>query len=156
MRPFRLERRCPLRQQVLDRRNHMSQLAPRVGRHLVEARGQLGAGNQHRRVRIAQDVSIVGRLPQRVQRHRHGTGLDRAKEAVDEGRTIEEQQEDPLLGPDLEPLAQRRGEPVHVLEYIRVADARVAAFNGHRSAAPFSQMAIDEIGGGVERFGNAE
>src|SRR5207249_6194886 len=50
----------------------------------------------------ASDVRVVGRLPQCVERNRNRARLDRAEEAVDERRAVEEQQEHALFGTNAE------------------------------------------------------
>ena len=76
-----------------------------------------------RRAGIPHHVSVVVRLPQRVQRHRHGAHLDRAEEAVDELGAVVNQQQHALFRPHRE-AAQRAGEAVHLVQELFVGDLR--------------------------------
>ena len=89
------------------------------------------------RPRIAQHVPVVGRLPERVQRDRHGADLDRAEEAVDELGAVEQQQQHPLLGPHAE-AAQRVAEAVDAPQQLVVGDPLVAALDRDVGAAPIA------------------
>ena len=129
--------------------------APLAGGNLLDLGQKRGAHDQHTRTRIVNDVLIVGRLPQRVQRNRHRARLDRAEEAVDEIGAVEEKQQDALLGPDVDS-AQRTAEPIHASQHLVVGDTGVAAFDRDVRAAPFLDVAVDEMGRDVERLGDTE
>ena len=60
---------------------------------------------------VVERVHVILRAPQRIERHRHDAGLDRAEEAVGECRCVLEDQGDALFGLDAE-LAQCGSEAV--------------------------------------------
>jgi hypothetical protein len=107
------------------------------------------ADDQHARAAVGERVAIVLCAPQGVERHWHGADLDRAEERVGERRRVLEDQGDPLFGLDAE-RAQRRPETIDPFGDLLIADALITALDGDRGAAPFGEVAIDEMGGGVE------
>ena len=58
------------------------------------------------------------------------------KNADREGGRVEEQQHDPLFGPDVELVAQRAAESIDPLGQLGVGDALVAALNRDGGAPP--------------------
>src|SRR5207247_10507323 len=117
---------------------------------------ELGADDQNARPRMVENVSVIGRLPQRVDRNGYSADLDRAKEAVRERRAVEQQEDDALLGPDAEPIAQRAAAPVDAVQKLPVRDTLIAAFDGDRRAAALEHVPVDEVSGSVEDFRDAE
>src|SRR5207253_9770619 len=117
---------------------------------------QLGTYDQRSSARIVQNVSIVSRFPQRVDRNRDGADLDRTEEAVRERRAVVQEQHDALFAADVEEAAECTSNPVHALVKLVVGDPLVTAFDRHGSAAALDEVAIDEVRGNVEGFGDAQ
>src|SRR5437667_109983 len=51
---------------------------------------------------------------------------------------------------------QRAAKSVHALQQLAVRDLLAAALDRHAPAAAFGDVAIDEVGGGIEDVGDAE
>ena len=93
--PFADERARSLRIRVSH--DDVADHAAHIGGDALELRQKLRTDDDDARPRVANDVLIVLRFPQRVQRHRHRADLDRAEEGVEKRRPIEEQQQDSLF-----------------------------------------------------------
>ena len=93
--------RVPVRRVAHD--DDLAQVAQALARDRLQLWQQRLADDDHARPAVVQDVLVVGRLPQRVDRHRHRADLDRAEEAVGELRAVEQQQQDALFDAHLEP-----------------------------------------------------
>ena len=88
---------------------------------------------------------VVGGFPQRIQRNRHRTDLDRSEERVDERRTVEQQKENPLLAPHADSIAQRRTESIDAFVHLPVGHPLVAALDGDFAGASLVDVPIDEV-----------
>ena len=101
-------------------------------------------------------MTVVGRLPERIDRDRNGADLDRAEERDVEERRIEQQEQDALFGPHVEFPAQRAAEAVDELAQLAVGDTPLAALDCDMAAASFAGMAVDEVRRRVECRRHAE
>ncbi len=161
---FRLQRRLCLFENVLEPvraivaadDNHVLQLRPRRRGHLLHLRQESGADNQHRRARVADDVLVIGRFPQRVQRDGDGADLERAEESVREPRTVMQQEQHTLLRTHAEPSLQGVAAAIDVLVEVAVAHPLVAALDRRTAAPPLRNMAVHEVTGHVEPLGYTE
>src|SRR2546425_7537984 len=133
----------------------VTQPAARVCWNRFDARQQLGADHEDARTRVANHVLIVGRLPERVQRHRHRARFDRAEEAVRELGSVEEQQQHTFFRPHAE-TAQRAAEAVHLVEELLVRDPAIAALDGDAASPSDDDVAVDEVRGDVESVWDSE
>src|SRR5439155_21009680 len=115
------------------------QVAPR---QLFDMWQELWRNDQHASTRVVQDVEIVRRLPQRVDRNRHGAGLDRPEEGICKSWRVEEQQHDALFETNIEPLAERVPEPVDTLQHLPVGYTFAAALNRNLAAPSFANVAV--------------
>src|SRR5690349_13893524 len=97
------------------------------------------------------------RLEHGVDGYGHGAHLDRAKEAIDKLRSIEQQYRGPLFLADVQ-LLQHVAGAVDPLEKLAVAHALIAALKCDLLAAAFADVAIDKIarhikyGGQLDHF----
>ena len=108
------------------------------------------------RRRVLQNVAIVRRLPQRVDGNRDRPDLDGAEERVEERRSVEQEQHDPLARPDAALTAQEIAASIDALGELVVGDPLGAAFDGDLGAASLEEVPVDEIARRVELLGNAE
>ncbi len=155
MRRDGVEVRRALREERVDGRNDVTQVAAPVRRNRVDRRQQLRTDDDRGGARILNHVRVVGRLPQRVERNRHGADLDRTEKTVRERGPVEHQQQDAVLRPDAE-RAQRRSGAVHVAQQVVVRDALISTFDRDAAAAAFGDVAVDEMRRRVEPLGDAE
>ena len=108
-----------------------------------------GVGDEQRpRAAVLELVLVVRRREQRVQRHRHDAGLDRAEEQRHPVRRVEHRDGDALLALDAEP-AQRVGGAVDALGELRVGAAARVVDVGDLVAAAGGEVALDQVDGGV-------
>ena len=128
--------------------------------HVLEARQQRAidrvkltqqrvADHEDAGAAVPERVRVILRAPQRIERHGDDAGLDRAEEAVGERGSVLEDQRDALFGLNAE-TPERRAKSIDALGDLPVRDALIAAFDRDARAAAFSDVAIDEMGGGVE------
>jgi hypothetical protein len=122
----------------------------------LDRRQQRVADDGHAGPRVVEDVAVVRRLPQRVDRYRHRADLDGAEERVEKRRLVQQEEHDPLPRPDATGVAQRAAAAIDALGEFGVGDPLVAAFNRDSRAAPLGEMPVDEKGRRVEPVGNAK
>ena len=150
--PFADERARSLRIRISH--DDMADHPAHIGGDALELRHELRTDDDDARPRVANDVLIVLRFPQRVQRHRHRADLDRAEEGVEERRPIEEQQQDSLFRAHPVLVAQHGPGAVDVAQQVLVRHSHVAAFDRDVRAASFGDVPIDEPARAVERRRN--
>jgi hypothetical protein len=130
------EHRGELRQPAEDRRDHRQELA-RHEQRLGAAVGQ-------------DDLVIIGRK-QRVERHRHDAGLQRAPEDHRKLDLVEHDHRSPILAPHPVPgkqVCHAAGLPRQV-GITQPPPLLPALDEGNGLATPRRDMPVDEIGGGV-------
>jgi hypothetical protein len=129
---------------ALPTTNDLAQIPQPAARDALQLWQQRFADDDHPGAAVVQDVLVVGRLPQRVGRHRDGADLDRAKKRVDELRAVEQQQQDALLDAHVEHVAQGVAESIDVVEHLTIRDPLGPKLDGDVAAASFGDVAIDE------------
>ena len=150
-----VERSVPRRRSIADDHDVLERRDV-AARDRGDARQQVCVDDRDAGAGIVENVAVVGRLPQRVQRDRHGADLDRAEERGGEGRRVEEEEDDAFFRPDAESVAEGAAAAVDPLGQVGVRHPLVAALDRHRRAPALGGVAIDEVARGVERLGDAE
>jgi hypothetical protein len=94
--------------------------------------------------------------PQRVQRHRHDAGPDRAPEHDGEIDCVEHEHDDPMLALDAEP-GERRPDPARKVLEFAIGQRAARVLEGGLAAPALRHVAVDELDGGVvaARLGHA-
>ena len=109
--------------------------------HLAEQRRM----NDHRDgTALLEKIRIVGSSQGRVGRHGDGANLHGTKECGNEFRGIEEDQQNAVSPADAKG-CQRVPDAVDVLAQLPVGDVTPLGHDGQTIAAPFPDMAIDQI-----------
>ena len=94
---------------------------------------------------LLEKIRVVGASQARVGRHGYGAYLHGTQECGDELGGIEEDQQDACARANAKG-RQRVRDAAHVLGYVpRVRDLMSLGHNGQAIAAPFPDMAIDEV-----------
>ena len=88
---------------------------------------------------------------QSVGGYRHAADLDRTEETVQELGRVREQQQYPLFRTHAE-LAKRIAYAVRPLQQLLIADPLVAALDRNLPPSSLENVAVHEIGGGIEWF----
>ena len=136
--------------------DHVAQVAQAFSWNRLKLRQQRLTDDHDPRARVVQDVLVVVGLEQRAGRNRHRADLDRAEEAGDILRAVEQQEQHAFFDAHAERIAQGIAEAIDAVEHLAVGDARVARVHLDRDAlaAALGHVAIDEIGGHVELIWN--
>lgn len=100
---------------------------------------------------VVEDVFVVVRSGLGVDGNGDGADFDSTEEGVEKFRRVEKQEEDALFRADSE-TAKSIADAVGALEELLVGDTLVAAFDGDVLRAAFEDVAVHEVGGGVEEF----
>ena len=117
---------------------------------------QRSAQDDDARRRVAEDVVVFRRGPSRVQGHRDGADLDGTEEGGNHLRQIEHQQQDTFFRPDAELVPEGVPRPVDLLLKFAIRQPAAVALDCNRFRSSFVDMAVDEVGSGVEnRSGGA-
>ena len=112
--------------------------------------GQRRRGDDRRGAAVAENVGVLLRREQRVERQHHDAGAHAAPERHREIDGVVEQQTEPLFRPQPE-LLQRRGEPAGARLQLAIAQRTVGIGECDFFAKPARDLGIDEIGDGVVR-----
>jgi hypothetical protein len=122
---------------------------------VLQGGGRLGERRQQRlghetdpRARVGQDVSILLRGQQRVERDRHDAGPDGAQKNHREIDRVEHHHGDAVLAPQSEP-AEKIGEARRLAVELRIGDAPLAVDEGELVAAAVAEVAVEQLARGV-------
>src|SRR6267154_1435424 len=98
---------------------------------------------------------VLVRLVLGVDRHRNGTNLDGSEKGVKKFRRVQKQEQYALFALDTQ-TPQSISDTIRSLQQLQVADALIPAFNGYTLRSSLVDIAINEVGRGVEsvRQGN--
>ena len=117
-------------------------------RNLAQCRPQFFRNEQHARAAIGEDVSVLLGGEQRVERHRHHAGTDRAEEHDGEIHRIEHDHRDAFFTPHTE-TAQQIGEAPALRLQLAVGQVIDGVGKGELVAPPFIHITIEQPGHGV-------
>ena len=109
---------------------------------------------QHARAAVGQHIGILIRRQQRVERHRHDAGADRAEK---DGRKVDRVEHDhrhALFAADAEP-AQHVGDAAALLLQIAIAEFGDGIGEGELARAALVDIAIEQPGHRIVRTGRA-
>ena len=108
--------------------------------------GQQRLGNeQHARAAIRQHIGVLIRGQQRVERHRHHAGADRAEEHHRKIHRVEHDHGDALFAADAE-TAQQIGDAAALLLQAGIGQFGNRVGEGEFAAAPFIDIAVEQPG----------
>ena len=113
--------------------------------HVLHHRQQRFGDEQHARAAIRQHVGILLGRQQRVERHRHDAGADRAEKHDRKIHRVEHHHRDALLAPDAEP-PQQIGEAAALRLQLAVAELGDRIGEGEFCAAARIDIAVEQIG----------
>src|ERR1019366_10021713 len=112
---------------------------------------ELGRVHQTDTLGIPDEKREVVGPKQCVQRNGNNARLNSTPEQKKELRAIVDHHQDPLTAPDSES-GKGVAEPVDVVEQFGVSHLPLECPQGYFAAAPFGEMTIDKVFGGIERL----
>ncbi|MHC2705400.1 hypothetical protein ACVMHZ_008563 [Bradyrhizobium liaoningense] len=100
---------------------------------------------QHARAAVGEDVSVLVRGQQRVERHRHDAGADRAQEHDREIDGIQHDHRHALLAADAKP-AQHVGSAPGLARELAIGEPRDGVVEGELAGAAFLDVTVEQPG----------
>ena len=122
--------------------------------HVLHDRQQRFGDEQHARAAIRQHVGILIRRQQRVERHRHDAGADRAEEHDRKIDRVEHDHRDALFAADAEP-AQHVGDAAALLLQFAIGEFGDGVGEGELGAAALVDIAVEQPGHRIVGTGRA-
>ena len=116
--------------------------------HVLHHRQQRFRNEQHPRAAIRQHVGILIRRQQRVERHRHDAGADRAQKHDRKIDGVEHDHRDALFAADAE-TAQHVGEAAALLLQLAIGQLGNGIGEGEFVPAPLIDVAVEQPGHGI-------
>ncbi len=113
--------------------------------HVLDHRQQRLGNKQHPRAAIRQHIGVLIRGQQRVERHRHDTGADRAEKHRWKICRVEHDHGHALFAADTE-TAQHIGDAAALLLQFAVGQFGNGVGEGELFAAPFIDIAVEQPG----------
>ena len=127
---------------------HAARLLLGGGERALDLAGKFRRVDQRGGAGVIDHEGVARRAQQRVERHRHDAGLDRAPEQIEEGRAVLHHHQQALAALEAE-LHQRVGAAVDIGGELGVADRAVGGVDRDLGAAALAEMAVDERRGDV-------
>ena len=113
--------------------------------HVLDHRQQRLGNEQHPGAAIRQHIGVLIRGQQRVERHRHDAGADRAEKHRRKIHGVEHDHRDPLFAADAEP-AQHIGDAAALLLQFAIGQFGNGVGEGEFAAAAFIDIAVEQPG----------
>ncbi len=110
---------------------------------VLHHRQQRFGDEQHPRAAVGEHIGILIRGEQRIQRHRHHTGADRAQEHDREIDRVEHDHRHPLLAADAE-TAQQVGKATRLSLQLAIGELRDGVVEDELVAAALVDIAVQQ------------
>src|ERR671925_2359827 len=110
------------------------------------------ANNHHARPSVPEDVLVLRRAQERVERYRYGSYFDCAKKRVQEFRRVMQQDDDPFLRPH--PAFDKSiAGTVDPRQQLLIGNLLIAALNRQVIAPAFEHISVNEVRGDIKFAG---